>query len=178
MSEMHNRGMYARRLSHCLGFYCLVAMVLLMTLPVQGGSYLPLVGPPPLRFEKAMNHARISWIPPVMNSPPLATETNTIRVTPSIPSENVVVAPPATPINTVTGIAPVLVEPDKLSTNSIVQTRSANDLLVVTPEMLVDYFKPNNNMTNAGNVRVIAPVSFSPPASTSIPSSQAIYRSP
>jgi hypothetical protein len=51
-------------------------------------------------------------------------------------------------------------------------------LLVVTPEMLVDYFKPNNNATNAANIHVLAPVNFTPPASASMPSSQAIYRSP
>ena len=170
--------MIAGLYSHCRGYYCLVALALLTPLPMVGGSYLPLVGPPPLRFELARNHGEhISWNPPVKPLPPVAVETNPPPVTSSSPNENIVAVPLATPVITAPSTIHTLVGTENLSTNSVIQTRSANDLLVVTPEMLVDYFKPNNNMTNAANVRVIAPVNFAPPASASIPSSQAIYKS-
>ena len=56
----------------------------------------------------------------------------------------------------------------------------ASEMLFVTPQMLVEFFKPLPGSTNAGPVRVIVPVDigFQPPLGQPTPSSQAIYRSP
>jgi hypothetical protein len=176
MSELHICGMMTRLFGRCRGHLCLVTLALLTALPVDGGAYLPLVGPPPLRFEKAMSHAKtISWVPPVLTPPPIAVETNPIPVSinSSMPIENVVTPPPATPA--ITASAPPM--PENLPAIPTVQPRPANDLLVVSPDMLVDYFRPNNHVKNAADVHVLAPVNFTPPPSVSMPSSQAIYNS-
>ncbi len=175
MSEKHNCGMKTRLFQRCRACAILIALASLTELPASDAAYLPLIGPPPLRFEKATDGSKkIIWIPPALVQPAVAVETNPPSVTSSMPVNNIVQPPPANgPAS-----GPVSVSPENLSTKSTEQTKSANDLLVVTPEMLVDYFKPNNNATNAANVRVLAPVNFTPPASVSMPSSQAIYRSP
>jgi hypothetical protein len=171
----YNYGMNTWLFKHCRACIILAAYAALIGPQAKGAAYLPLVGPPPLRFEKATVGARtISWTPPALTPPAVVIETNLLPVTSAIPVNNVGPPSPANgPANTL-----VPLPQENLSTNSAVRNRSANDLLVITPEMLVDYFKPNNNATNAANVRVLVPVSFTPPASASIPSSQAIYRNP
>ena len=160
---------------HCWACLILVALAVLTEPLTRGAAYLPLVGPPPMRFEKATESPKnIAWTPPASIPPPIIVEPTPPSVTTTIPDNNTVSPPPVIePANTA-----VPVQPDNSFTNSVVQARSANEMLVVTPEMLVDYFKPNNNATNAANVRVLVPVNFTPPASASMPSSQAIYRNP
>ena len=151
----------------------LVALASLAGQPTRGGAYLPLVGPPPLRFEVAINRAKlVSWATPVLPPPVVAAETNLPSTTDTDSTASANVPPPASAQARRPGSLP----PENLSTNSAPQGQSANDLLVITPEMLVDYFKPGNDATNATRVRVLAPVDFTPPASASIPSSQAIYK--
>ena len=159
----------------CRACIVLVALVALMDLPAHGASYLPIVGPPPMRFDKAKGAVKnVAWSQPTQTMPTPAIQTNSPSETPTIPDSNVVTPPLVVePVS-----IPVALPPENLSTNSMVQTHPANNLLVVTPEMLVDYFKPNNKATNATNVRVLVPVNFTPPASASIPSSQATYRTP
>jgi hypothetical protein len=171
----HNCGMNTRLFKDCRACMILVALAALTETPTRGAAYLPLVGPPPMRFEKATGGSKtISWAPPALIPPAVVVEPTLPSVTTTIPVNNVVSPHPVIePANT-----PVPLPPENLSTNSAVQTRSANELLVVTPEMLVDYFKPNNNSTNAANVHVLVPVNFTPPASALMPSSQANYRSP
>ena len=177
MSEEYNWGMNTRFLKHCRVWVVLLASTVLMGPLAWGAGYLPLVGPPPLRFEKAANSARIfSWTPPVLapatsTPPPVTAETNSQYVTSTMSANNVISSPAAIEPASVPPKSP----PEYSSTNSIVPTRPANDLLVVTPEMLVDYFKPNRDAANAANVHVLAPVNFTPPASVSIPFSQASY---
>jgi len=166
--------MNTRLFEHCQACIILVALAALTELPTRGAAYLTVVGPPPMRFEKATDGSKqISWTPPALISP-VAIETNLPSVTPTIPVNNAVSPHPVIqPANT-----RVALPGENLATNSVVQTGAANEMLPVTPEMLVDYFKPNNNATNTANVRVLVPVNFTPPASVSMPSSQAIYRSP
>ena len=167
--------MNTRLFEHCRACVILVALAALTELPTRGAAYLRRVGPPPMRFEKATDGSRkISWTPPALIPPAAAIETNLPSVTSTTPVNNVVSPHPLIePAKT-----PDPLPPENSSSNSAVQTRSANEMLVVTPEMLVDYFKPNNNATNAANVHVLVPVNFTPPASASMPSSQAIYRNP
>jgi|GEM_PF-1049759 len=56
----------------------------------------------------------------------------------------------------------------------------ASDLLLVTPQMLVEFFKPVPGVTNTAPLRVVVPmeVEFQPPLARPPTSSQAIYRSP
>ena len=177
MSEEYNWGMNTRLYEHCRVWVVLLASMVLMGPLAWGAGYLPLVGPPPLRFEKAADSPTIfSWTPAVLaptasTPPPVSVETNSQYVTSTLSANNVI-SPPA---SIETASAPQKSPPDNLSTNSMVPTRPANDLLVVTPEMLVDYFKPNRDAANAANVHVLAPVNFTPPSSVSIPSSQASY---
>ena len=167
--------MNTRLFEHCPACVILVALAALTELPTRGAAYLRVVGPPPMRFEKATDGPKkTSWTPPTLIPPAVVVGPTLPSVTPTIPVNNVVLPQPVIePAKT-----PVPLPTENLSTNSTVQTRSANEMLMVTPEMLVDYFKPNNNATNAANVHVLVPVNFTPPASASMPSSQAIYRNP
>ena len=170
-----NCSMITWLFDRCRACIVLVALVALMDLPARGAAYLPIVGPPPLRFAPAKAGAKnVAWTPPTPTLPTSVVETNKSNATPAIPANNIAPPPPAVEPASI----PVPLPVENLSTNSTVQTHPANNLLVVTPEMLVDYFKPNNKATNAANVRVLVPVNFTPPASASTPSSQAIYLSP
>jgi hypothetical protein len=61
--------------------------------------------------------------------------------------------------------------------NSIVGVPPASDLLPVSPEMLVEYFKPVQGPTNSASATVMVPLDFTPAAPPTRGSS-AIYRSP
>ena len=170
MSEIKIRRVIAWFFKFCPVYAMMVPTVLI----AHGGAYLPLIGPPALRFEAVVQYKDIlSWMPKPKPAPIATVETNAQPVTSTIPSNNAVTtATVVTPEPT-----PVVSTPANLSTNSSPQVQSANNMLVVTPEMLVDYFKPNNLNTNSSDVRVVAPVQFTPPAPASSPSSQAIYQS-
>jgi len=151
-----------------------LAVGLSSCLPASGGAYLPMIGPAPLRFETATVHAKvISWISPTADKPAVTAEMNSPPEIPAGPAKT----DGAIPLTNMKTDAAVPALPENLSTNSPAEAHSANDLLVVTPEMLVDYFKPESAETNQTNVRVLAPVGFMPPSSAASPSSQAIYRS-
>ena len=152
----------------------LMVMLSMICPQVSGEAYLPVVGPVPLRFETAAVHVRtFSWIPPVAVKPAAPAQTNPPPKFVAIP-DKIARAVPLLTAKTNETIPPL---PENLSTNSTVETHSANDLLVVTPEMLVDYFKPGTVATNQTPVRALAPVGFMPPPSVASPSSEAIYRS-
>lgn len=99
-------------------------------------------------------------------------------------------SPPATAAPTPTNPAPAyeFVLPDPLpgssslsSTPAVTNTIGpASEMLFVTPQMLVDFFKPIPGVTNTAPVRVLVPVDigFQPPLVQPAPPSRAIYRSP
>ncbi|HZL42456.1 MAG TPA: hypothetical protein VFD66_04175 [Verrucomicrobiae bacterium] len=62
-------------------------------------------------------------------------------------------------------------------TNSFVGIPPASDLLPVSPEMLVEYFKPVQGPTNSASATVMVPLGFTPAAPPARGSS-AVYRSP
>ena len=150
------------------------ALLLLNCLSVKGGAYLPSVGPAPLRFAAVSMRPKIfSWVPPVAAKLAISAQTNLPPMVSAVSTgtnETVLLADAKID-------ARVSSNPENLSTNSISEQHSADELLVVTPEMLVDYFKPGSNAKNQTNVRVTTPVGFTPPPSAAEPSSQAIYRS-
>ena len=63
-------------------------------------------------------------------------------------------------------------------TNSPAAMVPASDLLVITPQMLVDYFKPGQSPTNAANVSVLVPVGFTPAIPATTPASDAADATP
>jgi hypothetical protein len=170
MSEFKNR----RVIACFFKYFPVYAMMVLFVPMAQSGPYLPLIGPPALRFMAVVQYKDIyAWMPKPKPAPIVMVETNHPPVTASLPTNNAV-----TNVTVVTPEpAPVGASPENLSTNSSPQIQSANNMLVVTPEMLVDYFKPNTLNTNSSDVRVVAPLQFTPPAPASSPSSQAIYQS-
>lgn len=145
-------------------------------------AYLTQIGPPPLRFSLATAH--FSFTLPsalVERTAPTNAEEITMAKTNSVdkPAETNVVAVQQTPApasTTTNSIAPV--QPNPVGQPNPVNSASANDLLVVSPQMLTEFFKPGSDATNSANTPVVmpAPVGFTPPSA--VPSSQAIYRSP
>jgi hypothetical protein len=152
----------------------LAALFSLICLKVTGAAYLAMIGPSPLRFEAAAVPAKFfSWTPPVADKPAVIAQTNSPPLITAVSTNTGDAIPPA---EAKTG-ASVPAMPENLSTNLPAETHSADELLVVTPEMLVNYFKPGGSATNQTNVRVVTPVGFTPPPSAASPSSEAIYRS-
>ena len=120
-------------------------------------GYLPRVGPAPLRFEAPRVPAlSISKLPPL---PKQDTQALPTHVPPPKPEGN--------PDSNKTGstATPPMTSPDganseddpysllpaqNVPTHWTGGTPSANDLLAVSPQMLIDYFKPMSNWTNGG----------------------------
>jgi hypothetical protein len=144
-----------------------IALAMLMACDCsQAGAmpYLAAIGPVPLRFESVVPAKVFSWEP----SSPI-----TIQAPPPPVVFKYLAPKPVVEVTTNQALSVAI--PADTSTNSVPPPHSANDLLVVTPEMLVDYFKPGGNATNQPDSRVLAPVGFTPPPSVTSPSSQAIY---
>lgn len=153
-----------------------VAALLLCTARESRGSngYLSQIGPPPLRFSLAT--ASLSFIlPPSLINVPLPTNTTKIASSPT-PTAGTNSTPGFTgPKMASTSVFTTSTSPDP-SENAPQPTPAASDMLVVSPQMLTEYFKPDPNGPNSGGVLVPVPVGFTPP--TVKPSSQATYRSP
>jgi hypothetical protein len=138
------------------------------------GVYLKRIGPSPLRFSLAtatFSFALPSVLmdrPAVTNSPELAlAKTNSVDT-------NVATAQTSPASALSTNNIPALT--NSILPNNSSSTPSASDLLVVSPQMLTEFFKPGPDGTNSlRTVIVPAPVGFTPPSVT--PSSQAIYKS-
>ncbi|MBC8095395.1 MAG: hypothetical protein H7Y43_06260 [Akkermansiaceae bacterium] len=70
----------------------------------------------------------------------------------------------------------MLPQPLAQSQNSETAQPAANELLIVSPQMLIDYFKPMAGSTNGSGVSVLMPVNFTPATPAATPSSRAIYK--
>ena len=155
-----------------------VAFVLCAAPQTRGvNAYLKETGPSPLRFGAA-GAISVSFVLPQslieQHTPTNATEiafpatisdaTNAVASQPESPT----VPPTHTGIHTTT-------DPQ----DSSAPTPSASDMLVVSPQMLTEYFKPVADGTNSAGtvvVPVTVPVGFTPPSAT--PPSRATYHSP
>jgi hypothetical protein len=149
-----------------------VMLVLCTAQQMRGNSaYLKQIGPSPLRFSLAS--ASFSFVLPSVLTQPSATTNSTeiANTTPDSTATNIVALQnPAQSHN-----FPVPPTPD--SQNNSTETPSASDMLVVSPQMLTEYFKPGPDGTNSVNTVILpVPVGFTPPSAK--PSSQAIYKSP
>ena len=76
-----------------------------------------------------------------------------------------------------TNVPPVTPEESETSYPSVIHSLTDRPL-IVTPQMLAEYFKPAANGTNAAGVSVFLPVSvsFKPPTDTVPPRSRATYK--
>lgn len=164
-------------------------------------GYLRCTGPVPLRFAAETTGLDGCELPPLLMEDDAPASTNLVS------PENNASALPGKPTVTVTAtnsaesIAPdamanqnqsiaagfdgdPLAIPQPLSPPStpaspeIATAASASDLLVVTPQMLVDYFKPSRATTNSAGTAIFVPLGFTPPAPMAVtpPSSSATYR--
>lgn len=160
--------------------FAFIAMLLACVTPQTRGNgvYLKQTGPSPLRFSLAT--ASFSFVLPAMlrdqtavtNSPEIAATSTNSATTNAVAAQ---ISPAASSANN----APALTNP--ILPNNGPTTPSASDLLVVSPQMLTEFFKSGQNGTNSPGTVVapapvapVAPVGFTPPSMT--PSSQAIYK--
>ncbi|MFO1486980.1 MAG: hypothetical protein U1F65_00740 [Verrucomicrobiota bacterium] len=131
-----------------------------------GSAYLPVTGPTPLRFEVAM-------VKPAMN-PALLTQ-NRAPEAPAVPSPTATNAVAETPVEVrVSASAPPVIEPPAPYTIR----PAADNLLIITPQMLGEYFKPVASGTNNSGAGVFVPVPFNflPPTEKPVRSSRATYK--
>jgi hypothetical protein len=150
-----------------------VAFVLSAAQSTHGHSaYLQQIGPPPLRF--AIGAAMFSFNLPlelrdrvsptnsteIAATKPASTATNSLALATASPS-------PSTNAFTI----PPLPEPR----DTTLPVPTASDMLVISPQMLTEYFKPGPDGTNSPNTVIVpVPVGFTPPLAT--PSSKATYK--
>lgn len=127
---------------------------------------------------------------PDTTEPPIATPDAKLSTSASSTIPTRAASPPPIPSPSITNAAPsyefvwpdappvVLPSPGSGSVTNPISP--ASEMLFVTPQMLVEFFKPLPGNTNTAPVRVIVPVDigFQPPLGQPTPSSQAIYRSP
>jgi hypothetical protein len=138
-------------------------------------AYLKETGPSPLRFSLAAAVPASLALPDSLVERSTATNTTEVA-SPSTPSaETNAVAAQQSSASVVPGNAAIQTTTDPQNSSS--PTPSASDMLVVSPQMLTEFFKPVGGGTNSsGTVIVPVPVGFTPPSAT--PSSRATYHSP
>ncbi|HWD93814.1 MAG TPA: hypothetical protein VG938_15850 [Verrucomicrobiae bacterium] len=159
--------------------FAVIALLLACTAAQTRGDgvYLRKIGPSPLRFSLAT--ASFSFALPQMLREQSAV-TNSPEAEVANPSDTNVVASQL-PLPSATNNVPDLTNPN-LPKNPL-PGASASDLLVVSPQMLTEFFKPGTNGTNSPGATAVpaptapvAPIGFTPPL-VMPPSSQAIYKS-
>ncbi len=157
----------------------------LVTVKASGVGYLAKIGPTPLRFRPAP-------APKALVSLPLLDKSQSPLATDATPTPNPPVQPAATPTPDNFGIPDsdsnidslpdtsnmesMLPQPIARSSDTQIAAPAANEMLVVTPQMLIDYFKPMAGATNGAGVSVLMPVHFTPPIPSAPPSSRATYK--
>jgi hypothetical protein len=168
-----------------------LAILFLATAPVAAplGSdfYLPRVGPAPLRFALTSADSRdFAWPIPLIRAQSITNSTAATNDNPSIGATNStssvsnvaasqtnnaqLVSSPETSFSSQTSMPQI---PDGANGNPL----SASNLLVITPQMLADYFKANLTGTDRLLTNRVsgADIPFNPPTPKP-PSSEAIYR--
>ena len=139
-------------------------------LEARGEDYLPCVGPTPLRFEMVMAHGQSSFALPSSNAVVKTSDTNA----------NPAMANSASGTNMPSLVAgetdeKAFVDLDA-SSNPVVLQPLADGLLNVTPQMLVDYFKPVDGTNSTGVVVLPEKVGFLPPVMPGANPSRAVYK--
>ena len=165
-----------------LGLPLLAPMVLTVCV-ARGGAYLPWAGPPPLRFAAAPHAKFFSWRPPalpaIQTNPPPASSLQPLEK-----GGNPAVPPPSASEKTVPNLNLPSAGAAEVPTNSLPAENvpasppnAANNLLNVSPEMLLDYFQSTDALSDSTNARAPERVIFVPPLPFPAISSQATYES-
>ena len=155
----------------------IVAMLALNAAQETRGNspYLKQIGPPPLRFSLAMANLAYLAFPESLKEKSAPTDITEVAAnksdtiaTNAIPQPN-----PSLSSSTNNLISPSL----PVSQQNPTISPAASDMLVVSPQMLTEYFKPGPDGTNSATT-VILPVAvgFTPPSAK--PTSRATYNSP
>lgn len=152
-------------------------------------GYMPKLGPAPLRFKQQKETDGKSVLPPLRMedspAPKAVHEPDTMPSRPAPPAwpevfpVSLAVPPPPPPMPLVTNVPNVMIPAEPATTVVAATDRaiespagqsSANDMLSMTPQMFVEYFKPAPGSTNGAAMSVSMPVGFMPPAPVSTPS--------
>jgi len=160
-----------------------VAAVTLMLLAAQENrgfsAYLKQIGPAPLRFSLATAVPASFTLPTALVEPQKPTNTTEIAVSPAIPAETNAVATVPIAVPATNAPPPILSAETPAKPTS---TPAASEMLVVSPQMLTEFFKPATEGTNATSNFIVpvttpvVPVGFTPPLVK--PSSRATYNTP
>jgi hypothetical protein len=195
---MHDMAKKCLRVGAICGAVFLVTAGIFKSAQAWGRDYLPCVGPVSLRFAKApapLNTNDFQPIAPVKteHSPAKPSEKNPSPAVAS--SSNSLKSEAANSANVTTNWQAIFnVPPMELRSmnqgeaNHFVASSmnpesakmagangSANDLLNISPDMLIHYFKADDFSTNQANASVYAPVEFIPPIPTGSGVSRAAY---
>ena len=168
--------------------FCARALVLALAVPasaytVGGEGYLAKSGPVPLRFQIRKAAANSFKLPPLPDdAPSAAATTNEIAQTAPTGTQvssngtpEVVSASSDPNFFNAMGLPPFFVPQGENPTNAAAGPGSANNLLSITPQMFVEYFRPTPGLTNGAGMSVSVPVGFMPPPPPVSPGSKATY---
>jgi hypothetical protein len=172
-----------------LGVALTIFAIATLAIEARTISYLPLIGPAPLRFQTT---ARISSEPAGPASNSIATSVAPTEPSPARAQVNrpdSISAGPGIPAALKSLVrAPLwaalcdglLLEPAPLVNPAPSPTPLPTPKTppVVTAEMLVEFFRPGEPSTNASPPTLLPPVNFTPPTLLVWPSSRATYHSP
>ena len=193
--KINRINIMSTRSSRACARYCTafaVALMLLVCPEAQSGGYLALIGPAPFRFQSPPPEENNAILPPLSDngndtvskqsgsnpffSPIVVQASETTRVGPALSGY---LSPYClTTADNANWQDVMTYEGGHSSETTSAASPAANDLLVVTPQMLVNYFKPGKT-TNGPSASVLVPMGMNPPASsTPRPASQATYQSP
>jgi hypothetical protein len=140
--------------------------------------YLKQTGPSPLRFSLGTAVPASFVLPAALVEPPKPTNTTDIAVSPvtSPQTNSIATAPTSTPTTNAQPSVSNTELPAKPTPGP-----SASELLVVSPQMLTEFFRPAAEGTNAASTVIVpvttpVPVGFTPPSVK--PASRATYNNP
>lgn len=150
------------------------------TLALAGGdAYLPRIGPVAMRFQAA-HPQDLSILPPLPKNASKASEKHSANDAGATP-------PPSDQSNLVLSAVSYPVLPDSVNqspmipgpmyggTNPAFMPPTANDLLPISPQMMVEYFRPGKGSNSAG-ASVFVPLNFTPATPAPVAPSSATYR--
>lgn len=137
--------------------------------------YLERVGPPPLRFAIVAAATPATFaVPLAMTDDPTNTVASSEAQTNSVRTNSLALQDHPVPAQTNGNAGPLQSDLQNELPAPTPTTASASDLLVVSPQMLTELFKPGPGATNSDNALVLPAVGFTPPGAR--PSSQATYK--
>ena len=139
-----------------------------------GNAYLPITGPAPLRFEVAFVRPAVLALAPAPEQRGEKSDEPTpftTRAAPTNTPEEIHYSAGET------NASPAASAETEMNGPSVIHP-SADNLLVITPQMLAEYFKPAPGATNAAGGSVFLPVAvgFTPPTEKPPVRSRATYK--